>query len=667
MGGAHKDIRCGSGYPCTVTCSGSESCVYSTIIGNPATDFTIKCSGWEACVNAEISCGSGDCLINCINDGCIGDHDRWDPAFTIGAAKSFQCIGNCPNSLVSKAFSAKPTSLPTQPTTQPTPSPTGIPTNPSLHPSKNPTRVPSSTPSKTPTNPTSDPSTNPTSVPSSTPSKTPFNPTSDPSTNPTNVPSSKPTKTPTTGTANPTEAPTKTPTSPSKAPSKPPTPQVTLPCYGDPDNVCNPGYYDKTNGNSANWACGSGCVGGKYRTDTGCGCACRPLCECGVYSCPTVSPTLAPTSRAPTFPVPTSHPSFPTLKPTRYSPDASALFSMVMTGFYRSDDATLSLILMTKSADYINVNINGMLESPLVPGPESLSELSMYSTCEESSDCTKFWQIDYAQSCGDTDGVFEGDCKVQFDLSCRGQYHEKKQCLDAAETAGVSINNPVSLTTSMASFADGICEDRLYSKLFISEVEANKKYKNGEEVSMKIVVEDEDNEYVVSDVEIRNVFLCPLEESLSNFIYDIDVDVLQQINGIFGCLTVQNYSHAILNEPETIFTVQSTSDEQSTQMRHFTTTIGLNGNAAAVGMIEEIVAMGIGVIVGGLIGSVLICGCCIHLICFCCKKQERKKVSQDEQEMQVVSDSEVNASKGNTLLFGGQNKAKVKAEESDDD
>eukprot|EP01084_Bolivina_argentea_P315644 546891_1 len=49
-------------------------------------------------------------------------------------------------------------------------------------------------------------------------------------------------------------------------------------CY--PNNICNSGYMDKTNGNSYYWYCGLNCPGGTYRTDIYCNCACIPNGYC---------------------------------------------------------------------------------------------------------------------------------------------------------------------------------------------------------------------------------------------------------------------------------------------------------------------------------------------------------------------------------------------------
>ena len=50
----------------------------------------------------------------------------------------------------------------------------------------------------------------------------------------------------------------------------------TKPPPGYSQNGCYGGYYDRTKGNRAFWACGAGCPGGKYWTDWGCSCACVP-------------------------------------------------------------------------------------------------------------------------------------------------------------------------------------------------------------------------------------------------------------------------------------------------------------------------------------------------------------------------------------------------------
>eukprot|EP00484_Ammonia_sp_Unknown_P026228 CAMPEP_0197047010 /NCGR_PEP_ID=MMETSP1384-20130603/22580_1 /TAXON_ID=29189 /ORGANISM="Ammonia sp." /LENGTH=152 /DNA_ID=CAMNT_0042478867 /DNA_START=16 /DNA_END=470 /DNA_ORIENTATION=+ len=49
-------------------------------------------------------------------------------------------------------------------------------------------------------------------------------------------------------------------------------------CY--PQNDCNYGYMDATNGHSFYWGCGSECDGGKYLTDVECKCACIPNYSC---------------------------------------------------------------------------------------------------------------------------------------------------------------------------------------------------------------------------------------------------------------------------------------------------------------------------------------------------------------------------------------------------
>ena len=109
-------------------------------------------------------------------------------------------------------------------------------------------------------------------------------PTSAPTADPTTDPSVDPTADPT---ADPTTDPTKEPTgNPTAGPTAPD-------CY--PQNVCDYGYMDQTNGNSNNWSCGSACEGGQYRTDDGCNCACIPASTCDPTNSPTMIPTKSPT------------------------------------------------------------------------------------------------------------------------------------------------------------------------------------------------------------------------------------------------------------------------------------------------------------------------------------------------------------------------------------
>lgn len=61
-----------------------------------------------------------------------------------------------------------------------------------------------------------------------------------------------------------------------------PTPDIdiikvrTTPPTGYSQGVCKTGYYDKTKGKYNTWACGKDCIGGSYRTDGSCNCACIP-------------------------------------------------------------------------------------------------------------------------------------------------------------------------------------------------------------------------------------------------------------------------------------------------------------------------------------------------------------------------------------------------------
>eukprot|EP01083_Nonionella_stella_P300456 1025840_1 len=78
-------------------------------------------------------------------------------------------------------------------------------------------------------------------------------------------------------------------------------------CY--PQNTCNYGYMDKTNGNMRHWECGASCPGLAYYTDGVCGCACIPE-----ESCNPTKATLPPTTSIPTqstqqpTPLPTTTP-----------------------------------------------------------------------------------------------------------------------------------------------------------------------------------------------------------------------------------------------------------------------------------------------------------------------------------------------------------------------
>ena len=141
--------------------------------------------------------------------------------------------------------------------------------------------------------------------------------TAEPSLYPTNQPSDNPTTSQ--PTLNPsTYQPSLSPTThqPSVSPTTTsPTPIGTV-CYSQ--GVCDAGYLDKTNGNYRNWACGSGCSGGAYKTDDSCSCAC--ILDINGNGCiypPTPSPTAAPTTAQPTS-SPTTY--FPTMPPTTHQP-----------------------------------------------------------------------------------------------------------------------------------------------------------------------------------------------------------------------------------------------------------------------------------------------------------------------------------------------------------
>jgi len=63
---------------------------------------------------------------------------------------------------------------------------------------------------------------------------------------------------------------------PNVAPTTTSPPTTTPPKIQRVQAPCNAGYYDSTNGSWNIWECGANCEGGKYYTDGGCNCACKP-------------------------------------------------------------------------------------------------------------------------------------------------------------------------------------------------------------------------------------------------------------------------------------------------------------------------------------------------------------------------------------------------------
>ena len=102
----------------------------------------------------------------------------------------------------------------------------------------------------------------------------------------------------------PTAYPSKFPsTAPSEYSSSPSSQNMTsvVPCY--PQGPCDPGYMDTTNGNSNMWQCGANCVGGAYRTNTVCNCACTPQAPCTTSEPTIASPSYDQTSTPTEFPI----------------------------------------------------------------------------------------------------------------------------------------------------------------------------------------------------------------------------------------------------------------------------------------------------------------------------------------------------------------------------
>eukprot|EP01083_Nonionella_stella_P095347 267656_1 len=181
---------------------------------------------------------------------------------------------------------------------------------------------------------------------------------------------------------------------------------------------------------------------------------------------PTLNPTHNPTTEIPSTSKPTmvSTPqpsSTPTLKPTYYSPDASDsnLFFMTIIGNYMTN-----VVLMTRSDNYTDLVLYDVLESPLEKSSiGAITELSENSDCDHGK-CIKFWQIDYAETCG---VLLDGDWKVQFSVMCHGAYVEQRSCFAALDVHELSNNKYISLTVSNFQFEDAICDDASYSKVFV--------------------------------------------------------------------------------------------------------------------------------------------------------------------------------------------------------
>ena len=123
-----KRLNCRAGDPCEIRCDAKATCSAGTIIdASASTDVTIICDGDDACKDdINIKCGTGNCQLQCQGRTSCIDWGKID----VSKSKSFQCIGNCPQSLPSPFIRTEsPTSNPTtMPTRYPTRYPTMIPT-----------------------------------------------------------------------------------------------------------------------------------------------------------------------------------------------------------------------------------------------------------------------------------------------------------------------------------------------------------------------------------------------------------------------------------------------------------------------------------------------------------------------------------------------------------
>jgi len=93
-------------------------------------------------------------------------------------------------------------------------------------------------------------------------------------------------------------------------PTAEPTTEPTIGPWCYPQNKCDDGYMDSTNGDYQYWSCGSGCVGGAYYTDVSCNCACVAQSECNDT---TTTPQPSSPTPQPTWPTP--QPIWPTQQP----------------------------------------------------------------------------------------------------------------------------------------------------------------------------------------------------------------------------------------------------------------------------------------------------------------------------------------------------------------
>jgi len=234
------EVYAGDGTDVFISCDADNSCSDLTLYGHSAQNVYINCIGFGSCTGIDIQCGSGACILNCMNGLggvceaaslscgtspkcqiiCRGGTSKCEHiSIQATSAIGFECVGD---QLTECKYAPAPFMLPTRP-------PTVFPTkSPSPAPTTNPTPAPTNVPSPAPTNaPTGNPTPSPTHVPTPAPTAAPTDvptraPTKQPSSAPTRLPTRSPTKVP-------TVSPTRTPTaSPSVDPTSDPTADPTV-------------------------------------------------------------------------------------------------------------------------------------------------------------------------------------------------------------------------------------------------------------------------------------------------------------------------------------------------------------------------------------------------------------------------------------------------------
>eukprot|EP01084_Bolivina_argentea_P210951 358919_1 len=122
--GSGTQLKCKSGYPCTIICnsgSNKDACLDARIDGNGATDVTLECTGNSACKTALIhcrnathcdttcagdsacegtalQCDTSQCSIDC-QSGSLNTCQYLDEFVNTNNAVSFNCYNNCPHDI----------------------------------------------------------------------------------------------------------------------------------------------------------------------------------------------------------------------------------------------------------------------------------------------------------------------------------------------------------------------------------------------------------------------------------------------------------------------------------------------------------------------------------------------------------------------------------------